>query len=204
MAVDFYAAMTVTVPVDEQDGRSVRCFTVEEAGSRWSFITGRGRGTPPGTYTGLYRGNQLWMSDTPDEKLDLMPCLRAVVQERAERVLVNGLGLGMVVSALFAIESVRHVDAVEIDPAVVALVGPHYEQMARETGRTFAVHCADAYTVKWPAGTRWDCIWHDIWRDICSDNLKGMEKLHRRYGNRCKWQGSWGRYECLRAKRMWP
>jgi hypothetical protein len=33
-------------------------------------------------------------------------------------------------------------------------------------------------------GKRYDMVWHDIWDDICSDNLEGMAKLHRKYGDR--------------------
>jgi hypothetical protein len=43
------------------------------------------------------------------------------------------------------------------------------------------------------AGARFGAIWHDIWDSICEDNLDQMKTLHRRYGRRCDWQGSWGR-----------
>jgi hypothetical protein len=31
--------------------------------------------------------------------------------------------------------------------------------------------------------------------------LVEMRSLHRRYGSRCDWQGSWCRRECERARR---
>ena len=51
---------------------------------------------------------------------------------------------------------------------------------------------------------------HDIWDDICLDNLETMATLHRKYGRRCDWQGSWKRdwlkYQQRREReqdRMW-
>lgn len=48
-------------------------------------------------------------------------------------------------------------------------------------------------TIKWPTGTYWDVAWYDIWPEITSDNLEGMKRLHRSYGRRVGWQGSWAR-----------
>jgi hypothetical protein len=193
-------AMTVTVPEGKAGNAEIRRFTVARSESTLSYLGGGGRGTPPGTYTGLYRRSGLWMSDTPDERRDHMKVCYVADRERAERVLVNGLGLGMVVAAFLAMESVSHVDVVEIDADVIALVGPHYEQMAADVGKTITIHHADAYTIQWPSGTAWDVAWHDIWRDLCTDNLAQMATLHRRYGRRTQWQGSWGR-ELLEYRR---
>jgi hypothetical protein len=192
-AVRPYEAMTVTVPPGLAGGVEVRRFAVTEQESTRSYLGGRGRGVRPGTYTGLYRRGYLWMSDTPDEKRDHLPILNRVRHLGAERVLVNGLGLGMVVAALLACETVQQIDVVEIDPEVIALVGPHYEATAATAGKTLAIHQGDAYAIQWPAGTQWDCAWHDVWPDLCTDNLPQMATLHRRYGRRVKWQGSWGR-----------
>jgi hypothetical protein len=79
---------------------------------------------------------------------------------------------------------------------VIALVGPHYARDPRVT-----IHHADAYTIRWPVGIRWDVAWHDIWADMCEDNLPGMATLHRRYGRRVEWQGSWGRERILADRR---
>lgn len=192
-AVSLYDAMTVTVPLGVSGQVEVRQFEVGESGSALSFLNGRGRGTPPGTYTGLYRRGHLWMSDTPDERRDHLPFLRRCLHADTRRVLVNGLGLGAVVGGLLAIESVEHVDVVEIDKDVITLVGPHYAGMAQAAGKTVTVHQGDAYTITWPAGTTWDAAWHDIWPALCTDNLAEMAKLHRRYGRRVGFQDSWGR-----------
>lgn len=189
-----YDAMAVTVPDGASGDVEVRRYEVGNAAAAWSFLRDMaGRGVPAGTYAGLYRRGHLWMSDTPDEKRDHLPILRTARGWGAERVLVNGLGLGMVVGGLLNNETVRHIDVVEIDPDVIALVGLHYRAMAEAAGKTVTVHHGDAYTIRWPAGMTWDCAWHDVWKDLCTDNLKQMATLHRRYGRRVKWQGSWGR-----------
>lgn len=200
--VDWQSAMRVTVPEGRSGTAEIRRFEVGGSDSAFSFITGRGRGVPAGTYTGLYRRGALWMSDTPDEQRDHMPACRAAQRVNAERVLVNGLGLGMVVAAFLAMESVRHVDVVDIDADVIALVGPHYEAMAVDAGKTITIHQGDAYTVRWAAGVTWDVAWHDIWKDLCTDNLSEMTALHRRYGRRVQWQGSWGRELLERHRRF--
>jgi len=93
-----------------------------------------------GEYVGLYRNGSLWMSDTPDEQYDHMPVITNVAKHRAERVLINGLGIGMVLNAVLHMDCVQHVDVVEIDPDVVALVGPHYAELAEANGKTLTIH----------------------------------------------------------------
>ena len=41
-----------------------------------------------------------------------------------------------------------------------------------------------------------DAVWHDIWDEISDENLPEMHKLHRKYGQRANWHGSWARAEC--------
>lgn len=191
--VDLMDAMTVTVPEGESGSVRVTRFTVSEDDARLANFRSIGRAIRPGTYTGLYRNGYLWMSDTPAEKWDHRPFVQEAQRIGARRALVNGLGIGMVVAALLTLDSIEHIDVVEIDTDVIAIVGPHYERLAAEAGKTITIHHADAYANQWPAGTTWDVAWHDIWRDICTDNLAGMAKLHRRYGRRVQWQGSWAR-----------
>ena len=54
-----------------------------------------------------------------------------------------------------------------------------------------------------PRGMKFTVVWHDIWNHICSDNLPDMHKLHRKYGRRTDWQGSWARHLCERQMREW-
>lgn len=194
--------MTVTVPEGTHGDVKIRRFTVGRTDSRISFLTGRGRGVHEGTYTGLYIKGALWMSDTRDEKFDHLTALHEAVRRQARRVLVNGLGIGMVVSALLGLDHVEHVDVVEASADVIALVGAHYEAMAAAAGKTITIHHADAFDIKWPQGSRWDIVWHDIWKDLCTENLDEMGRLHRSYGRRCGWQGSWGKEILQRQRRV--
>ncbi len=189
-------AMTVDLPECEEDGLSIRKFTVE----RDSFANFRlgARATRPGTYTGLVLNGRLWMSDTDAEKRDHMPALRQMAINRVERVLINGLGLGMVLKAALTFDHVKHVDVVEIDERVLRLVGSHYAKDPR-----VHLHHADAYeqATKWPKGTTWDVAWSDIWPDASTDNLPSMTRLRRSYGRRTLWHDCWLRPELVVLRR---
>ena len=160
-----------------------------------------GRWTPAGTYTGLKHKGALVMSDTPDEKEDHHDPLRQVQwrgkggkRARPITCLVNGLGLGMVIAGMLSFDHVERVTVVEIAPEVIELVGTHLTE--RYGDRLEIVH-ADALEWKSKRGRHWDVVWHDIWPTICGDNWPTMGKLHRKYGSRCAWQGSWLRETVL-------
>lgn len=188
----------VEIPEAECDGLRVERFEVVAhslENLKLSMEPGR-RDCSPGWYTRLCTDRVLWMSDTDAEMSDhLTPFLEAR-QRQARRVLVNGLGLGMIVKGLLTLDSVKHIDVVEADQRVITLVGPSYDD-PRVT-----VHHADAYeqATRWPAKSHWDVAWHDIWPTLCEDNLPEMARLHRSYGRRVSWQGSWGK-ELLLAER---
>ncbi len=156
--------------------------------------TMQGRPVPPGTYTKLYKKGSLdlMMTDTRQEILD---CSKILCQG-VGRILINGLGLGMIVSGLLRRESVTHIDVVEIDEDIISLVLPHI------TDERLVVYHEDAFTIQWPKGTRWNYVWHDIWPSICSDNLPDIRKLKQRYGHRTDMQGVWAEYECRRQWRQ--
>jgi hypothetical protein len=147
-----------------------------------------GRGyIPSGTYVGLIHERRgLVMSDTPDERRDHnYPVMEA--WQRGGRVLLHGLGIGMVLNAILAGEKVEHVDVVEIDQQVIDLVMPSF------TDERITIHHDDCLTKRWPPGSRWQVVWHDIWDHLIEDNLPTMHRLHRSFGRRADWQGSWGR-----------
>lgn len=178
-----------------------------KAGALRAYVTGSGRYTPPGAYVGLFRGQSIVMSDTPDEMRDhLAPYLEA--KRRGGRVLLHGLGLGMLLHAVLQLPQVEHVDVVEVDADVIALCGPPLERLA---GDRLTIHHDDAFTRQWPVGVRWQVVWHDVWDVLCADNLADEEyavpgtyaRLNRRFGRRADWQGAWGQ-ELLQAdRRRW-
>lgn len=191
-------AMTVNLPEIDTDGVRVEHFEITEAirfeGLMDAMRYGRGGRLRVGDrYTRLLVDGRLWMSDTPDERRDhAEPFWQA--QRRGGRVLIHGLGLGMVVGAALALPNVEHVDVVEIDPRVVEAIGPHY------ASDRCTIHLGDALTLDWPTGSRWNVVWHDIWPTISGDNLPTMHRLHRRFGRRSDWQGSWARWQAERGR----
>jgi hypothetical protein len=195
----WHDVMTVDVPEGEVDGLHVCRFEVKKDSiENLRLQTHGGRQTTPGTYTMLHEegpyGGQVWMSDTDAERSDHFEAYFQIRKERTKRVLLNGLGLGMVLKAALSFDHVEHVDVVEKDERVIRLVGPHYEKDPRIT----IIH-ADAYEqmARWPKGTRWDVGWSDIWGDVSTDDLADMTRLNRSYGRRCTWHRCWGQ-ELLR------
>lgn len=107
------------------------------------------------------------------------------------RVLKTGLGLGCVVRGLLINPEVEHVDVVEIDPDIVRVVGPLFDDEPRVT-----IHLADAHT--WDFGNRrWDFVWHDIHDntvDCSGDDLQVQHaRLIMRYSDvvPTRRQGAW-------------
>lgn len=132
------------------------------------------------------------MSDDPQELRRHLP---AVLAARG-RVLVTGLGLGCVVRGLLANPRVEHVDVVEVDRHVLDLVGGSFAGEPR-----VSLHHGDARTYAWPAETRWDLAWHDVWDE--HQNLAIVHgRLLARYQTRARRQGAWQFPRW--AKRIWP
>jgi len=195
----------LNVPIDVPEGTSgewkVERFTVSEEdirlhNLRCSFAYGmHGREMKAGTYTKLMRGGTMVMSDTPAERWDHYDFWRMA----KDHVLINGLGLGVVLAACLHKREVGIVTVVEKDPDVIKLVGKHYLGNLPE-GKTLSIVNEDAFVFKPPKGVRYGAVWHDIWDNMCADNLPEMHKLHRKYGRRTDWQGSWGRWQCERQR----
>jgi hypothetical protein len=151
-------------------------------------FSSRGRYTPAGTYRRLMRDGTVIMSDTPDEIRDLSEFRRRATG----KVLINGLGLGLAMDMALAKPDVTHVTVIEIAQEVIDLLPEPY----RRFGDRLQINCADAFSWRPFRGERFDVVWHDIWDNICADNLPEMTRLHRKYGKLCNWQGSWCRAQC--------
>jgi spermidine synthase len=177
-----YRVEHFTVSKEDADMTRIRAFR-----DRYSYV-------PPGDYTRLMRDDTVVMSDTPMELSTNSQIIRAA----QGRVLLNGLGIGMVLQRILAKSEVEHVTVVEISEDVIKLVGPSFATDPRVT-----IVRADALEYAPPVGERFDAVWHDIWDDVCSDNLPDMRKLHRRYGKRTGWQASWRREDCEYQDRQW-
>lgn len=183
----------VNVPEGREGKWRVERVVVSEENAKFSalrsMVKGSGRCVPEGTYTRLiYSGifDTTVMSDTPNEIRDhLIPIRKAL-----GHCLINGLGLGVVLQGMLENPDVEHVTVIGLSPEVIKLVGTHYQDIY---GERLTIIQADALEYKPPKGERYDVVWHDIWGNICTDNLPAMHKPHRKYGQRCGWQGSWCR-----------
>lgn len=130
------------------------------------------------------------MEDTPRELSTHLP----ILMRARGRVLVTGLGLGCVVRGLLSKPEVRHIDVVEIEPAVLELVAGEFRSCSRVT-----IHEGDAERVDWPEGTRWDYAWHDLWSEHESLPLIHV-RLFERYRELVPFQGAWGLPRWFRRK----
>lgn len=204
----------VDVPVGKSGDWEVSRFKISKADAARhnlrEVIHGGRRTIKEGVYTKLTRSGKIIMSDTPAELEDHWAPARRAKDDwttmldqpfhgtrNPNNILVNGLGLGVVAQAILDEPTVSHLTVVEKSCDVIFLVGKHYE---KKYGDRLTIVLADALKWKPPKGKRYSVVWHDIWDDICVDNLPEMHKLHRKYGRRCDWQGSWCRWMCERNR----
>ena len=145
-----------------------------------------------GEYTQLRRNGGLMMSDTPKERMDHW----RFVDKATGNVLISGLGIGMCVHAVLLKPEVTSVTVLEISEDVINLVAPYYTKDKRVT----VIH-TDAMSWKPPKCVMYDAVWHDIWDDICTDNLPEMATLNRRYSRKARWKGCWSQNELRQRQR---
>lgn len=185
----------ITVPDGTSGLWSVQTFTVSEEEAKFetmrAMFSYSFRPITPGTYKRLMRNGTVVMTNTPAEINDHRYFI-SLAKREGGHILINGLGLGVCLSAILESDKVLTVTVIEKSIDVIALVKDTYLQDKRVT-----IINADAMTWKPPKGIKYTAVWHDIWDDICADNLPEMKTLHRRYGRKSTWQGSWSR-ELLR------
>jgi hypothetical protein len=144
------------------------------------------RGVIPGIYKKLTRNGTTIMSNTPAEINDHWE----LFYNAKGNILINGLGLGVCLQYLLDSNKIEHATIIEKSEDVINLVANTYQD------ERVTIINDDALTFKPPKGIRYDAVWHDIWDYICADNLSEMITLHRKYGRRTDWQGSWCRWLC--------
>jgi hypothetical protein len=191
----------VKIDIDIPDGTSgdwsIKTFEVSEEDT--SFYNVRAvfkpgcRTIEPGTYKKLIFKKNTTMSNTPAEIEDHMDFIYKA--RNGGHILINGLGLGVALKAILENDNIESITVVEISEDVIKLVAPYYEKDKRVN----IIH-ADAFTWKPPKGIRYSAVWHDIWNNITSENLPEMTRLHRKYGRRTDWQGSWCKDLCIRYR----
>lgn len=193
MKYDQFEKLSVEVPDGICGDYRVETFTVDAKESEetrlFSLFRGRDAYIPPGEYKRLMRKDTVVMSNTPME----VRTNSNFIQNAKGKVLINGLGLGMVLTAILNKPEVESVTVIEAAEEVINLVAPVYTCSPRIN----IIH-ANAFDYKPLKGQRFNAVWHDIWDFISADNLPEMRKLHRKYAQRSDWQGSWCRTQCER------
>jgi predicted membrane-bound spermidine synthase len=123
------------------------------------------------------------MSTTPFEERTHGPLVYA---RGSERVLLNGLGLGMALDMVLEMDSVKSVTVIELSPDVIKLAGPTFLEDPR-------VEIIQADALEWqpPRGVRYGFVWHDIWTYVTEDNVPEITKLKKKYARRCERQAAW-------------
>jgi len=180
----------VDIPEGTKGSVKIEKFEIQESPLYFSL---RNRRIPVGTYTGLYINNCIVMSDTPSEYKDH----RYFIYHASGNVLIAGLGIGMVLNEVAKKENVTHITVIEKNQDVIDLVWQHYKDKYGDKIEIFHANIFDWKPLK---DAYYDFAWYDIWNDICSDNLKEMTKLHRRFGRKVKNQDSWAKALCKRYK----
>lgn len=182
---------TSTVPCGQRGDWALEEFTISEREAAFSNLSCLHAGRSlfrvrPGRYKRLvHRSRGVVMSNTP---MEVTTNYEALNQAKGH-VLINGLGMGMLLEAVLSKPEVENVRVIEVDPDVIALVGPHFSHDPRVT-----IVQADALVYKPEKGARFDFVWHDIWDDICADNLPQMKALVRKYRKPiAQAQGVWSR-----------
>jgi len=193
--------------VDVPEGRSgdweVSKFSIskEEADhynamASFNFTT-RGSRIHPGNYTRLTCREKVVMSDTPMEVRDHL----GVIERAKGRVLVAGLGLGMVVRACLDKSAVERVTVVENSPCVIELVASHLYDKYGHNRLEIIEDDIFAWKMPRPPNPCFEIAWFDIWSTVCGDHVKEMTKLKRRFAKKAAWRGCWREWEMKRANR---
>lgn len=137
-----------------------------------------------GHYAVLFVNGELMMSDTPMERRTN----EEFVNHANGRVMIAGLGLGMIVFPLLEREDVITLVSQKVSHPKVKIIQ------------------GDIFEVKLNKGEKFDTIYFDIWPSISSENLSEMTKLHHKFKNFLnrdnprRWMSSWT-HKYLQKKR---
>lgn len=153
-----------------------------------------------GKYVRLNIDGQLMMSDTRMEKISNTE----FVEKANGRVLVGGLGIGLVIYNLMdklIAGIVTEIVVIEKEQSLIDLVAPFYKH------KKIKIICSDINEYTPNKGEKFDTIYFDIWADINEDNLKEIKFLHNRFKSKLNrsnpncWMESWMKKYLQKRKR---
>ena len=151
----------------------------------------------PGVYTRLRdnKKQETIMTDTPMEIRSNMYFVAAA----HGKVLIAGLGLGLILMSIQDKEDVESICVVEIHKEIIDLV----TKQLPLNDKVKIIH-ADIFKFNLKKGTKFDIIYFDIWNDISGDNYAPTKILHRKFyrflnrENPRAWMDSWRREDFKR------
>lgn len=147
----------------------VEQFTVFEYDFRAIYRDGL---IPGKKYVRLLIDDELFMSDAPMEK----ESNHDIIEKVYGNVLIAGLGIGLILLPMQNKKEVKRITVVEKNPNVIKIIGsqlPFNEKVE-------IIH-ADIFD--FIPSQKYDCIYLDIWPDICKDNAGDMSNLIDKYSN---------------------
>lgn len=193
---------TVTVPDGKRGPWQISTFTVNAEDLHVWMMNARAlrdgypeRVVHSGTYRRLtHKERGCVMSNT---RMEILTSQDAY-DKATGRVLVAGLGLGMVVEGMLNKPDVTEVVVVEIDKDVIRLVGPHL--LKKYSGR-ISIHTGSIHNYV-PEG-KFDFAWFDIWDEVSTENLTEMKELKAKFRKHCKASACWSQREAQREARRY-
>jgi len=184
--------MIHVIPEGKVGNYKIEHITVSEEDSMFTALRGGNSFVSPGKYCQLNNGWDIIMSDTGHERRSNLD----VVWKSNGNVLIAGLGIGMIILPIAEKEEVSSITVIEKSSEVIELVEPHLRNAMWDPHKLKIVQ-ADIFEWKPDKGVKYDTIYFDIWYNMCTDNLKSISKLNRKFA-RClnrdnydSWRGAW-------------
>lgn len=212
-ARDKFDPMAEVLPESQQGVASIDHFTMDPGDMLASLAEHAEDFVPTGRYARLKVNGQLMMTDSPMEKRTNLE----VVEKAQGRVLIAGLGLGMILRSLLRKPEVSTILVLEKFQDVVDLVLPslagdslisgflsHDGNHITTHGGKLEVIVADVF--QWEPFSslrKLNTIYFDIWPDSTVHYLPEMEFLYKRYRPllaKGGWMDSWT-YKKLKLKK---
>lgn len=153
--------------------------------------------TREGSYAKLIVNGMIMMTDTDMERMTNVP----FYNNARGRVLIAGLGIGMIVHAALLKDAVTEVVVIEKYPALIKAIRP---TLPKVKGKKLMLVCADIDTWEPTAGEKFDTLYFDIWPDRSIRNLPHIDRLHarfRKYRAKGGWMDSWYHRELKAMKK---
>ena len=153
----------------KQGNAAIEHFTVWEHDFRAIYRDGL---EPNKEYVRLMIDGEIMMSDAPMEK----ETNYEAVSEAHGDVLVGGLGIGLILLPMQEKEEVKTITIIEQNQNVIDIVGSQLPL----NDKVKIIH-ADIFDHN--PTRKFDCVYLDIWPDICTDNADGMKMLIKKYSD---------------------